>query len=204
MLQLQDKASIYLKSLKANKLRDWLLNPKQNKHVTTTNTYLRLLIIVLGFPFYSLALLTSYLPYFLTVRLTKKIVKKNVEFYSSFALSTGMFIFLINYLLIFFISWHFSPNIAWALVITTLCMLLGWYGLHFYYFKLKTVGMWRYLKHHTKFDDLKQKRSELVKEMESLRPTIRKFLNHAFRYLAIPRVKHTAHYHWLLYYREIK
>ncbi len=169
LLQLQDKADVYLKALKANKLRDWLLNPKQNKKVTPTNTNLRLLIMVLGFPLYGLALLTSYLPYFLTVRLTKKIVKKNVEFYSSFALSTGMFIFLINYILIFLITWHFSPNIGWALVITTLTMLIAWYGLHFYYFKLKTFGMWRYLKHQTKFEELIVKRRELVKEMESLR-----------------------------------
>lgn len=170
----QEKAGLYLKTVKANGLRDWLLNPLQNKSVTAFYLNLRLVLMILGFPLHVLSLLTNYGPYKFTERLTKK-VAKTIEFYSSMAIGIGTFVFLLYYLLVLLISWLILPNIGWALLTIILFLLLGWYGLHFHFFKLKTLGMWRYLKHYTKYEELRKTRSELMNELQALRTQYSRF-----------------------------
>ncbi len=164
----QEKASNYKKALKANQLRDWLLNPK-SKQINGTALMLRMLGLIAGFPLYVLALLSNYGPYKLTEYLTKKLVKRNIEFYSSIAIGLGTFIFLFYYLLVLGLCWRLLPNIGWALLAGLIGMSLGWFGLHFYFFKLKTLGLRRFLTKRSTFAELEAERKALVEQLNDFR-----------------------------------
>lgn len=165
----QDKAAHYFGALKRAGLRDWLLNPANQKRVNTTHLLLRMTGLLFGYLFYVPALISNYLPYTFTERLTKKLVKRNVEFYSSIAIGLGTFVFLIWYLLLILVSWWLSPNIGYALLIALLSLCFGWFGLHFYFYKLKTLGMWRFLKNRNGFSGLEAERAQLMAEWNALR-----------------------------------
>lgn len=164
----QNKASHYFNELKQKGLRDWLLNPNNKDTVNKTSLVLRILGLITGYLLYVPALVSNYLPYKLTEQLTKKLVKRNVEFYSSIAIGLGTFVFLIWYVLLILISWSLLPNIGYALLIAFLSMCFGWYGLHFYFYKLKTLGMWRFLKNRSGFANLESERVALMTEWQAL------------------------------------
>lgn len=135
------KASVYFEDLKKSRLKDWLINPKQKKQVNKLVFCIRFILVLFGFPFYFMGLLGNYIPYLLTKNCTKKVVK-NKEFFSSVAIAFAMIFFLLNYILWFFITYLFSPNIFYPFLICVLFILTGWLGLNYHPFKAKTMGIW--------------------------------------------------------------
>jgi amino acid transporter len=99
--------------------------------------------------------------------MTKKIAKTK-EFFASIAVAFGMLFFLLNYLMLFFITYAFSPTVFWPLLFCAVFILTGWFGLNYHPFKAKTFGMLRILKN-------KELAKQLFKEREVLIGLINKF-----------------------------
>jgi 1-acyl-sn-glycerol-3-phosphate acyltransferase len=155
------KAGVYFSELKKHQLRDWLVNPNQNKNVNYRSLYVRYLLFIIGFPIHLWGLIGNYLPLATSNLLAGKVAKTK-EFYSSMAIGFAMVIFMVNYCLWFFISWQFSPNIFYPLFIVISLALAGWFSLEYHPFWKKTLGMARILKDKKLKADLLEKRSFLI------------------------------------------
>jgi 1-acyl-sn-glycerol-3-phosphate acyltransferase len=160
--EFKNKSKIYFNQLKKYQLKDWLINPNQNKFVTPLFLLLRVIALLIFSPIYLLGLLGNYLPFVFTQILTKKIVKKNKEFYSSVIIATSLVLFLVNYLLLFFISYAFSPTVFWPIGICLILALCAGFSLHYHPFLVKTMGMARILKNKSLKNSLLQSRNELL------------------------------------------
>jgi 1-acyl-sn-glycerol-3-phosphate acyltransferase len=160
--EFKEKSSRYFKELRKNGLRDWLINPKQNRQVTSWGLYLRILPVVLGSPLYLLGLIGNILPYKTTEKLTKRLVKRNKEFFASISIGVGSFMVLLNYLLWFFAIYAFSPSIFLPLLVCLVFSLCGWFTLYFHFFILKTRGIYRALKDEKTVKALAAQREELL------------------------------------------
>ena len=158
----KNKSNNYFNQLKKYGLKDWLINPNQNKSVTTLFLILRILALLIFSPIYLVGLLGNYLPFFLTQFITKKIVKKGKEFYSSVIIASSTILFLINYLLWFFISYAFSSTVFYPLIICLILALCAWFSLYYHPFYKKTMGMAIILKNKTLKSSLLQSRNELL------------------------------------------
>ncbi|MBA3680745.1 MAG: 1-acyl-sn-glycerol-3-phosphate acyltransferase [Bacteroidetes bacterium] len=159
--EFKTKAKIYFDTLKKNKLRDWLFSPRQKYKISPLHLFLRTLLLILGFPAFIIALVGNFFPYKLTEKLTRKIVK-NKEFYSSFAIALGMIFFMLNYVLWFAITYSLSDNVISPLLLVSTILACSWIGLYYYPFIKKTVGIYRIIKNKTLYNDLFEKRKELV------------------------------------------
>ncbi len=166
--ELREKTKAYFNLLRKNNLRDWLINPLNKNINNTANYFFRLTAILFMAPVYLIGLMGAYLPYKLTIAATKKLVKKNKEFYSSMIVGLGSFIFLFNFILLFFITYLFTPSIIEAILITVLLMLCAWLSKEIYFFILKTKGLGRMLKNTTLTIELKGKREEIVILLDEL------------------------------------
>ncbi len=160
--EFKNKSKIYFNQLKKYQLKDWLINPNQNKYVTPLFLMFRIIALLIFSPIYLLGLLGNYLPFVFTQILTKKIVKKNKEFYSSVIIATSLVLFLVNYLLWFFISYAFSPTVFWPIGICLILALCAGFSLHYHPFLVKTMGMARILKNKSLKNSLLQSRNELL------------------------------------------
>ena len=159
--EFKTRSNQYFNELKKHGLRDWLMNPRYKNRITTTHLSLRILLLIIGFPIYLIALIGNYLPYKLTDKLARKIVK-NKEFYSSFAIALAMIFFLMNYTLWFVVCYLFSTTIFIPLFICLTLILSGWFGLYYFPFKNKTKGIYRILKNKKLYENLFEKRKELI------------------------------------------
>lgn len=155
------EAKAYFRELENNRLRDWLINPNQNKRITALTILFRYLLLLLGSPLYLAGVIGNYLPLFLTHKITKKSIK-HAEFYSSIAIGVGMVLFWINYLLWFFIVYLFSPSVLWPFSICFILAMCAWYSLYYHPFALKTFGMSRILKNKALANTLARKREKLL------------------------------------------
>jgi hypothetical protein len=160
--EFKEKAAQYFRELRKHGLRDWLLNPKQNKQVTKSGLYLRILAIILGSPLYLLGLAGNFLPYKATEKFTKRLIKGNKEFYASISIGVGAFLALLNYVMWFFIIYAFSPNIFLPLMVCLVFSLCGWFTLYFHFFILKTRGIYNALKDEKTVKTLAAQREELL------------------------------------------
>jgi glycerol-3-phosphate O-acyltransferase/dihydroxyacetone phosphate acyltransferase len=157
----KNKAKIYFDTLKKNNLRDWLFSPRQKYKISPLHLFLRTLLFLIGLPAFILALIGNYIPYKLTEKITGKIVK-NIEFYSSFAIALGMFFFMINYILWFTITYSFSESVITPILLVATILACSWIGLYYYPFIKKTFGIYRIIKNKALYNDLFEKRKELV------------------------------------------
>jgi len=160
--EFKEKAKIYFKEVRKIGLRDWLINPKQNKNVNSAHLILRWLLIFSGSPIYLLGLTGNYIPCKLTEKITKKILKGNKEFYASISIGTGMILLWTNYILWFALIYHFSPNILCPLLTCLAFALSGWFNLYFHFFILKTLGMGRAIKNQEAVKTLAAQRKALI------------------------------------------
>lgn len=151
----------YFNSLHHHGLRDWLIDPKQNKWVNWPLLVVRYIILMLGLPLYLIGLTGNYLPLFVTNKLTRMIVKKP-EFFASMALAFGLIVFLLNYLTWFLVVYYFSESIFPAIISCIGLMLFGAFCLYYHPFLYKTVGMGRILTNKTLFKDLQEQRQKLA------------------------------------------
>ena len=158
----KEKTSSYLKEVRRNGMRDWLIDPLNSKRIHAVSLGLRFFLIVLALPFYLTGLLLNIIPFKLTEKLTKKVLKGNREFYSSIAVGFGMILLMINYLLIFFIVYHFSPNILCPILSCMIAGITGMFALDFHFYILKTLGIKRALSNPVLFRQLAEKRAEIL------------------------------------------
>ena len=161
LAEFKTKAKIYFDLLKKNNLRDWLFSPRQKYKITPLHFFLRMCLFVLGLPAFIVALIGNYIPYKIVERLTGKLVK-NKEFYSSFAIAFGMIFFMLNYVLWFTISYSFSETVITPILLCSLLISCAWIGLYYYPFTKKTLGIFRILKNKQLYNELFEKRKELV------------------------------------------
>lgn len=159
---LRERTSAYFKLLQKNKLRDWLIDPLNKTKLTPFKLILRLVLIVLASPIYITGYIAAYLPYKASEKLTKKLVKRNKEFYASIAIGAGSFIFLFNFLLWFLIIYHYSPNVIWPLMLVAGLLTCSWFTLKLHFFILKTIGIMRIGKKPALYTDLAQKREKIT------------------------------------------
>lgn len=154
-------ATQYFDLLRKQKIRDWLINPNQNKGVHMVNFCFRILVLLILSPIFLLTLIGNFLPFYFTHKITKKSIKKN-EFYSSVAIAIGMVLFLINYIIIYSIAHLINDNAMYSFAVCAVFMLAGWFGLFYHPYLFKTVGMARILKNQALFNDLKKQRQNLI------------------------------------------
>jgi glycerol-3-phosphate O-acyltransferase / dihydroxyacetone phosphate acyltransferase len=166
--QLRQQTEDYFQLLKKHKVRDWIINPLNKYKVTKQHYALRTLFWFITLPVNALGYLAAFLPYKLTVKLTKAVVKRNKEFYSSMAIGFGTFIFLINFLLWFIFIYLSSPNVLWPLCLTALLMLCAWQSMLLHYFHKKTMGMKRILFNPVLKEELSIKREALMNLINGL------------------------------------
>lgn len=160
--EFKTKSNAYFRELRENKLRDWIINPEQNKSVNSLNIFLRSVLILLALPLFIIGLAGNYIPYKGTGKLTRKILKRNTEFYSSICIGIGMFFFWIYYVIAFISVYHFSTIIFWPLLVCLAFALCGWFNLYFYFYVQKTCGMLRAVKNKALIERLLLKRTELM------------------------------------------
>ncbi|MBL7931121.1 MAG: 1-acyl-sn-glycerol-3-phosphate acyltransferase [Bacteroidia bacterium] len=159
--EFKEKASAYFSELREAGLRDWIINPNQNKYVSPFFLVLRYLLLLIGFPIYVLGMIGNFPPLIAAHKITKKIIKFK-EFYASIALGLGIFLFLFNYLIWFFVVYAFSPNIFWPILVCLSLGLSGWFCLYYHPFALKTFGIARALKNKALAEQLSRKREFLL------------------------------------------
>lgn len=151
----------YFGVLHKNKIRDWLIDPRNKGQINSGSLFLRFFLLVLGSPLYVIGLIGNYLPYKLAGMLANKLAK-NIEFHSSVSLASGSFLFLFNYIILFFISWWALPGLGWALLLTGLFLFSGWFSLYYHPYKQKAFGLLRTVKNKKLLADLRTKRQEIM------------------------------------------
>ncbi|PBQ31655.1 hypothetical protein CNR22_07695 [Sphingobacteriaceae bacterium] len=151
----------YFKVLEQNKLKDWLINPKQNQQVNSLFLVLRILALLLTLPLYIAGLLGNYLPLISTHLLAKKVIKFK-EFYSSIAIGSSMFIFWINYVLWFMLIYWLSPNVLWPFGMCFVMIMCGYFSLYYHPFLKKTLGIKRILSNKSLYSSLTEERKKLL------------------------------------------
>lgn len=165
---LRQETKNYFGLLKKNKVRDWIINPLNSHLITRKNLIFRYVLLVLGLPLHLIGCLAAYLPYKLTERITKKVVKRNKEFYASIILGVGSFIFLFNFLAWFLLIYNFSPSILLPILISAALMLCARFSLDFHFFILKTRGIQQAVNNPTVYKDLSEKRKQIMDLMNGL------------------------------------
>lgn len=166
--ELRHKTEVYFKLLKKHKLRDWLINPLNTENVTTVTYYRRMALWILLLPVNLLGHLAARLPYILTVKTAKSLVKRNKEFYASITVGIGSFIFLFNFLLWFLFIYLASPNILWPLTLTVGLMLAAWQSMLLHHFHKKTLGIKRIVFNPALRKELSELRMEIMQTVNGL------------------------------------
>ena len=160
--EFKSNAAVYFSELKKLRIDDWLIDPIQNKRVTMFYFFLRAILVCFGFPIYAVGLLSNYLPFVVTKKIVQNIVKGKVEFYSSLFIGFAMLFFMINYLVIFTISYVALDNLLLTIVICAALALCALFCVHFHPFLLNTFELLRILKNKNGSADLREKRKYLV------------------------------------------
>lgn len=165
---LRQNSHDYHTLLRKNKLRDWIIDPLNRKKISYNYLIFRYILTILGLPIYVVGWLASYLPYKLSEKATKKVVKRNKEFYASMALGLGTFIFIFTFLAWFFLIYAFSPTIICPLVSIVILLLASRFALLFHFFMLKTNGISRAVKNPNLYKTLSEKRLEIYGVVNAL------------------------------------
>lgn len=168
MANLRQKTSDYHTLLRKNKLRDWIIDPLNAKKVSHFHLIFRYIFMLLGLPIYMVGLCSAYLPYKLTEWATKKIVKKNKEFYASIIIGLGTFIFFFFFMGLFSLMYALSPNIIVALIALAISLASSFFALNLHFFAIRTNGIRRALTNKTLFLSLREKRLEIMEIVNGL------------------------------------
>lgn len=162
------KAKTYFSAVRKAGLRDWLIDPKQNKYVTPFGLFVRCILLSIGLPVYIIGVIGNYLPFKLTETVTKKILKGNKEFYSSISIGVGMVFMLINYSLWFTVVYLFSSTVLPPILVCLSFALAAWFSLYFHFFILKTMGVFTALKNKKTVKAFATQREELLSLINKL------------------------------------
>jgi glycerol-3-phosphate O-acyltransferase/dihydroxyacetone phosphate acyltransferase len=142
---LRIQAASYMKKLKAQDLRDHLLDEKHIAKMNLGTFLLESIIIYLGMPIYGVALLLNYPPYYLAKRYCDNTIK-NVEFYASIYSNMAMLQWLVYYGIQLLVVGLISHNWIILGLYAVLVPVLGYFAIGFYPVKQKIFGRWRLLR----------------------------------------------------------
>lgn len=160
--EFKEKSASYVKDLRKNGLRDWVVDPRNSKKINALNAIGRILLVIMAMPLFIFGLIGNYLPYKSTEQFIKKVIKANPEFYASMALGVGMVFTWLTYVAWFFIIKALSPNILWPVFGCMMLALAGWFVMYFYFFILKTLGLLRAVKSPGALASFRERRVELL------------------------------------------
>ncbi|MBK9285148.1 MAG: 1-acyl-sn-glycerol-3-phosphate acyltransferase [Sphingobacteriaceae bacterium] len=160
--EVKTKIKPYFKALHKAGMRDWIIDPQNKEYLKTLAVLLRCFIVIIGFPVYLTGLLLNYLPFKSTELITKAILKGNKEFYSSIWIGLATFIFLIYYVLLFIVVYHFSSIVLYPILAFLTAGITGKFALHFHYYFLKFLGIIRAVLNKRKFFELSTNRASIV------------------------------------------
>ncbi len=159
--------SAYFLLLQKNKLRDWLIRPKNKYLLNYPMLVLRLLLLVVGAPIFAFGYLCNILPHTLSFSITRKIVKHR-EFFASFITVVAVILFTLYYFLFFALAWSFGNSLWLAVGLSALAMLCARFNLYYIPFAYKTLGIFRVLKNPKLYKALKAQRKELKEQFNKL------------------------------------
>lgn len=154
-------SNAYFKRLEQAKLRDWLIDPSQAQKNSTPAFFLRVIVFLMGLPFYALGLLLNWLPFVITPVLTNKVIKSR-EFYTSIALGLAMVLYLIWYIVLYFVADALLPERIWPAFIWLLAGLSAKFSLHFYRVPKRLLGHIRLLFNVKLHQSLQSERAALI------------------------------------------
>lgn len=166
---LRDKTKTYCKELRDYKVRDHLV--RQYSREGDKGFFLRLFLFMFMTPVYYIGKALNFSPYYISIFITKKIVK-HTEFYSSFCIVLGIFIFQLHYLAGLLIL-HFAFHKWEVLLLYTIVKLgFGWISLQRMIPRRKFIGEMRMRKIYKSkrglFDKWVETRQSIYKEVQSL------------------------------------
>ena len=145
LFSLKEKTTSYINKLKANQLRDHLLRPENINKMNGANFLLEYLIIYFGMPFYGLALICNYPPYYFAKKISYQ-KAKHVEFIASLYANVAMIFWILFFILQLLTIAIFFHN--WIMLFISMLLIpsLGYFALQFYPLMKKIVGRWRLLR----------------------------------------------------------
>ena len=160
--ELKSKIKSYFEDVRKENLRDWIIDPENQKRMNSGSMFFRLILATAGFPFYLIGLVFNWLPFYLSGLVTRTILKGNKEFYSSVWIGLGTVIFLIHYCLLFFGLYLFSPNILYPILIILVSGITGMFALDFHFYLLKCGGLIRAIMRKKEFQQFGIRRKEIL------------------------------------------
>ena len=169
-IALKTEIKSYLTELRKLGIRDKLLRDDYKSKSTIGSLLLRSLLFMIGLPFWIFGLLTNYIPYFISWKLTKKITK-NIEWFSAVSMLIGSFLYQFWYIIQFLVVWFIFKDWKILIAFITLTIFCGWMSLHFSPFRKKLLGSWRMFgikRNESLYDRLIKKRNALVTAIKSL------------------------------------
>ena len=141
--ELKLKTTNYNEALTQLKLKDWLIKPNYEVLVSYPAFFLGLLFLVLTLPVYTIGFIGNYWIYKVVTHIVKNKIKL-IEFRSSFSLGLGAVLFLINYSIIFTITYCFFG--LWVSLGTVfLFAICGHWSLLLSPLRKKIRGIYRFL-----------------------------------------------------------
>lgn len=165
---LKKKVADYTRRLDNYNLKDQFLATKNNKKNNNVfvDTILRLLYIIIGFPFYVYGLITNFIPYFLPSKIATALTNF-VEYDGPIKMTAGIFTFASYYAFMIYVFEKFisQGNWWWINLFTISLPLAGFFALHY-------VQRFRNFKTHTKLLSLFYKQPEVVGELMLERKSI--------------------------------
>jgi glycerol-3-phosphate O-acyltransferase / dihydroxyacetone phosphate acyltransferase len=145
LLQFRDNAKRYFQTLRQYRLRDWLIDPAQNRNVRPGVAYARFVAAVILFPLFAIGYFI-HLPALRVSQRAARKINRNIEFYSSFLIGISMFTFPLTYVGVFTVAVFVAPHVWWAVGACAAVVLCGIFSVWYRSFLLKTGGMLRILK----------------------------------------------------------
>jgi hypothetical protein len=158
------KAKLYFQELHRAGLRNWLIDPALNHDIKWTTFLSRVFLLILGLPVYLVGVIGNIAGLYIADAASRAI-SKHREFYSSFAIGTGLVAFQLIYIGWFFLLRWATSNIWLAFAGCAVIFLCGMFSVFYHPFMLKSEGMLRILKSpetRARFERRRQELMELV------------------------------------------
>lgn len=152
--------SAYFLLLQKNKLRDWLIRPKNKYLLNYPMLVFRFLLLVVGAPVFVFGYFCNILPHTLSFSITRKIVKHR-EFFASFITVVAVILFTLYYFLFFALAWSCADHLWFAFALVALAMLSARFNFIYIPFALKTMGIFRVLNNPKLYKELTTHRKHL-------------------------------------------
>ncbi len=152
----------YNHRLKSMNIRDWVV---EKGRFSRPLEYLKLILMVISFPFYLTGLVNNLIPYMIPVWYLKRV--KDVQFHSSIKYVMGTLVFPLYYAIISANAALFIPGALFSWLYILCIPISGIFAYNYYIWMKKLGAKFRFLKHLKKVkgkqDNLVHKREKILK-----------------------------------------